>query len=172
MSDDQPEPERVSQFIVYAAYGEIMHQFQVLELVLWGFLSRSFKNGITLEQGMDRVEQWNGTTFGQMWRGLRTQPHWPDGVVAEVDSAVEARNHLAHHFLREYFLVAPSEAHREDGLAVLHRIASRLDALLDQLDEHSRALGVPNVEDLDEQARQEIETLRPTTWFTDGTDQC
>ncbi|WP_409183808.1 hypothetical protein F9C11_05445 [Amycolatopsis sp. VS8301801F10] len=99
-----------------------------------------------------------------MWRGLRTQPHWPDSAVPEVDGAVEARNHLAHHFLREYFLVAPSEAHREDAIDMLARIANRLD-------EYSRTLGVPHVEDLDDQIRQEIETLRPTTWFTDATDQ-
>lgn len=171
MSDDQPEPEQVSQFIVYGAYGEIMHKFQILELVLWGFLARNLKNGITLEQGMARVEQWDGTTFGQMWRGLRTQTHWPDGVVVEGDHAVEARNYLAHHFLREYFLVAPSEAHREDALTMLAKIADRLDALLSQLDEHGRALGMPDVEDLDEQARQQIEALRPTTWFTDAASQ-
>ncbi|WIV60733.1 hypothetical protein [Amycolatopsis nalaikhensis] len=169
MNNDEPEPERISQFIVYAAYGEIMHKFQVLELVLWGFLARSIKDGTTLEQGMARVERWDGTTFGKLWRGLRTQTHWPDGVVVEGDHAVDARNYLAHHFLREYFLVAPSEAHRENAVAMLARIADRLDALLAQLDDHGRAQGMPDVEDLDEQARKEIEALRPTTWFTDAT---
>jgi hypothetical protein len=35
----QPEvpDERVDQFIVCGADGEIMHQFQVFELTLWGF---------------------------------------------------------------------------------------------------------------------------------------
>jgi peptidoglycan hydrolase-like protein with peptidoglycan-binding domain len=49
----QPEvPDgRVGQFIVYGAYGEIMHQFQVFELTLWGFLTRAIKGGTTLDPG-------------------------------------------------------------------------------------------------------------------------
>ncbi|WP_433470781.1 hypothetical protein [Saccharomonospora azurea] len=165
MNDLPPDPEGVDQFVIYGAYGEIMHKFQILEMVLWGFLARSFKSGTTLDQGMAQVERWNATTFGQMWRGLRTQEHWPDDVVVECDQAVMARNYLAHHYLREYFLVTPSQANRETAGVQLARIADRLDTLLDRLEQHGRSIGVPDVNDLDEQARQEIEALRPTTWL-------
>ncbi|MEV6907226.1 hypothetical protein [Amycolatopsis sp. NPDC051071] len=128
---EAPEPgsEKVDQFIVYGAYGEIMHKFQIVEMVLWGFLARGLKRDITSDQGLAKVEQWDATTFGKVWRGLRTQDHWPEDVVAEVDQAVKARNYLAHHFLREYFLVAPSETHQEDALTQLVRIDRRLAAL-------------------------------------------
>ena len=116
-----------------------MHKFQVLEVALWGFRARSLKPVTSLDQGMAKVEQWNATTFGQMWRGLRTQDHWPKSLVAEVDRVVEARNHLAHHFLREYFLVVPSQEHRENAVTQLARIACRLDDLRGRLDKHARA---------------------------------
>ncbi|WP_410646532.1 hypothetical protein [Amycolatopsis sp. cmx-4-54] len=166
MSDAEPDSQTVDQFIVYGAYGEIMHQFQLLELTLWGFLARNLKSGITFDQGVAKVERWDATTFGKLWRGLRTQDHWPAGLVAELDQAIEARNFLAHHFLREYFLVVPSEEHREDALTQLARTGGRLDAVMARLDEHARALGLPDDDELDEQTHQAIEALRPTGWFT------
>jgi hypothetical protein len=43
MAQPEPSDERVDQFIVYGAFGEVMHQFQVFEMTLWGFLTRSIK---------------------------------------------------------------------------------------------------------------------------------
>ena len=105
---DTTRPDEVDQFIIYGAYGEIMHKFQVFELTLWGFLARSIKSGTTLNQAMDRISRWDSTNLGTLWRGLRTQDHWPSEMVSEVDNAVAARNYLAHHFLRDYFVVRPS----------------------------------------------------------------
>ncbi|RSN61527.1 hypothetical protein DMH01_15575 [Amycolatopsis sp. WAC 04182] len=147
-----------------------MHQFQILELPLWGFLARNLKSGITFDQGTAKVERWDATTFGKLWRGLRTQDHWPAGLVAELDQAVKARNYLAHHFLREYFLVVSSDEHREDALTQLARIGKRLDAVLTRLGEHGGALGLPDDDELDEQTRQKIEALRPTSWLTAFSD--
>lgn len=171
MTADDVEPERMNQFIVYGAFGEVMHSFQVFELVLWGFLTRSIKRGTSLDQAMERVERWNSTTLGSLWRGLRTHDHWPDGMIAEVDQAVTARNYLAHHFLREYFLVRPSTEHRENALDQLATIANRLDALIAGMEAHSRTLGIPDIDELDNETRQEIEALRPTTWLADPADE-
>ena len=74
MSETVSEDE-VDQFIVYGGYGEVMHQLQVLELALWGFLTRGIKPGTSLDQGMKKVEKWNATTIGSLLRaGLRRVP--------------------------------------------------------------------------------------------------
>jgi hypothetical protein len=75
----QPEvlDERVDQFIVCGADGEIMHQFQVFRVDPLGILARTIKGGATLDQAMDKVWKWDGTTFGELARGLRNQDHWP-----------------------------------------------------------------------------------------------
>ena len=47
MSDSEVPDERVDQFIVYGAYGDVMHQFQVFEMILWGLLTRGIKPGMS-----------------------------------------------------------------------------------------------------------------------------
>ncbi|MFD6071028.1 hypothetical protein ACFWGA_27800, partial [Amycolatopsis lurida] len=64
----------------------------------------------------------------------------------------------------------PADEHREDALTQLARIGKRLDAVLTRLGEHGRALGLPDDDELDEQTRQEIEALRPTSWLTASSD--
>jgi hypothetical protein len=162
---EEIEYEDVDQFIIYGAFGQIMHEFQVFELVLWGFLTRGIKPATQFDQAMQRVDRWDSTTLGGLWRGLRTQDHWPDGIVSEVDSAVEARNYLAHHFLREYFLAKASSSNREDALTQLANVANRLDALMSRLEAHSRDLGIPEFDQLDEETRLEIEAMRPESWL-------
>lgn len=171
MSTEPSESEAVSQFIVYGAYGEVMHQFQVFEMVLWGFLTRGIKAGSSLEQAMERVERWNSTTLGSLWRGLRSQDHWPSSLVAEIDKAVDARNFLAHHFLREYFLVRPSVEHRESALVQLTEVSNRLSWLTESLKEHSRTLKIPDIDELGEEVLDELEALRPTSWLTNADNE-
>ena len=95
------------QFIVYAGYGEVMHRFQTFELLLWQFLVRGIKRGSSLAQGVgqgpDKIIKWDNTTAGAIVRGLKSQAHWPDGMIDSLQEAVETRNYLADHFLREYF---------------------------------------------------------------------
>jgi hypothetical protein len=164
-SGEEIGTENVDQFVVYGAFGQIMHKFQVFELVLWGFLTRRIRPGTTLDQAMERVIRWDSTTFGQLWRGMRNQDHWPDGIVEEVNGAVDARNYLAHHFLREYFLAEPSSGNRNDALTHLANVANRLDTLMSQLEAHSRKLGIAEFDQLDEETRREIDAMRPESWL-------
>jgi len=53
MSESEVPDERVDQFIVFAAYGEVMHQFQVFEMTLWGFLTRGIKPGMSESQAFE-----------------------------------------------------------------------------------------------------------------------
>lgn len=169
---DVAEPEsaddRIDQFIIYAGYGEVMHRFQVFELTLWIFFTRSIKPGTSLEQAMDRVWKWNGTTLGSLVRGLKSQDHWPDGLVDSLEAAVQTRNYLAHHFLREYFAVTPSEENKTRATKELAEVSVRLEDLQQQLEAHLRSLGVAGAHELDEETQAEIDKLRPTNWPSPG----
>jgi hypothetical protein len=101
-------------------------------------------------------------------RGLKSQTHWPDGFIGEFEEAVRARNYLAHHFLQEYCLVAPSESVVEQATEQLAGVSNRLDNLQEALEAHLRSLGVPTVEDLDGDTKAEIDRMRPTSWLDDS----
>lgn len=145
-----------------------MHQLQVLELILWGFLTPGLKPGMSLDQGMRKVEKWNGTTVGSLIRGLKSQQHWPCGTTDQLELAVEIRNYLAHHFLREYFAVLPSEEVRETASQWLADVSVWLEHLEEQLDGHLRSLGVPRYEDIADDVVTEVDKLRPTKWMVPG----
>jgi hypothetical protein len=157
---------RVDHFIVYGAYGEIMHRFQVFELTLWQMLARGIKPGMTADQAMDKVEKWDATTFGSVVRGLKSQTHWPDGMTNELQLAVEARNYLAH-FLREDLVVAASEETTDQAMEQLAKILDRLDRLEQDLEDHLHSLGGASIEDLDDEVKAEIDKLRPTVWLSE-----
>jgi hypothetical protein len=158
---------RVDHFIVYGAYGEVMHRFQVFELTLWQLLARGIKPGMNSDQAMDKVEKWDATTFGGIVRGLKSQTHWPEGMTEALQFAVEARNYLAHHFLREHFLIAPSEQTRDQAVRQLAKILDQLDRLERDLEDHLGSLGVTSIEELDDEVKAEIDKLRPTVWLSD-----
>lgn len=165
VSEPEPPDEQVDQFIVYGAYGQVMHQFQVLELTLWGFLTKGIKRGMSHVQAMDKITKWDGTTLGQVVRGLKSQKHWPNGIIESLEQAVETRNYLAHHFLREYFVIAPSERVKKQATEQLAHVSARLEDLEEALKAHLRSLGVAGIEELDDEARAEIEKLRPKDWL-------
>jgi hypothetical protein len=170
MSEPGDPSARVDQFIVYAGYGEVMHQFQVFELTLWGFLTRSIKDGMSAEQVDQKVEKWDGTTFGKVVRGLKSQTHWPDGMVDDLEGAVATRNYLAHHFLREYFLVTPSDRVREQAAVQLANVSTRLERLGQAVEAHLRSLGVASIYDLGDELMEQIEALQPTEWLDESAD--
>jgi hypothetical protein len=157
--------ESVDQFIIYAGYGEVMHRMQTLEMSLWLIQARNIKAGSTLEQGMAKVEKWNGTTLGELMRGMKNQTHWPIGLVDKLMKAIDHRNYLAHHYLREYFVIKPSEQNRERAARELAAVSVFLEELIDELDAHAAALGVLADADLEQEARAEIDRLRPKDWL-------
>ena len=70
MSDEAPGEAEVDQFIVYVGYGQVMHQLQVLELALWGFLTRGIKSGTSLDQGISLRGSWRSATI---WRIISSE---------------------------------------------------------------------------------------------------
>lgn len=156
--------EVVDQSVIYRAYGDVMHKFQVFELALWQLQSRGIRPGTTLDQAMQKVEAWNRTTFGQFMRGMRNQSDWPDGLVERLLTAVDSRNYLAHHFLREYFMVEPTEENRDRALQDLAELFAWLDRLASDLDEHLRTLCLEVPDDSDDELAK-IEALRRKKFF-------
>lgn len=159
-----PDDESTDQFIVFAAYGEVMLGFQLMELSLWSLNAINLKPAIQAAQASAKVEKWNGTSFGDLLRGLRTQPHWPRDLLDQLDGALDARNYLAHHFLREYFVLKPSLNARDRATAQLAEIARRQKKLQSELDTHLRSVGVPDVDELDDDLLDDLDALKPTSW--------
>lgn len=161
----EPNQEDVGQATIYVGYGAVMHQFQMLELDLWGFLTKGIKSGASFDQAMAKVEKWNATTFGSLWRGMRTQPHWPADLKDKLERAVEVRNYLSHHFLREYFVVERSADSQERAAQALADQSIWLEGLSDELEAHAASQGIPGHGELDEETSTEIDKLRPKKWF-------
>lgn len=161
---------KVDQLIIYGAYGELMHKFQVFELALWQLQSRGIKPGTTRDQAMEKVEAWNRTTFGQFMRGMRTQSHWPDGLVERLLTAVDSRNYLAHHYLREYFMVERTEESRDRALQDLAELSAWLDEVAGELDQHLRTLGTEVPGDFGDETSAKIEALRRKKFFHENGD--
>ncbi|HEV2260149.1 MAG TPA: hypothetical protein VGS06_44145 [Streptosporangiaceae bacterium] len=155
----------VSEYLIYIGYGEVMRRFQVLELGLWGLLTRKIKPGTNLGQAMEMVARWDGTTFGQLMRGMKNQEHWPEGLVAKLMEAVEIRNYLAHHFLREFFMAAPSQENLHDASSQLADLSVWLDELDAELDAHLASLGIETASSIDAEAMALADSLRPEKWF-------
>lgn len=158
------DPRGEQKALVYVGYAGLMLQFQLMELSLWAIQALSVRSNSTEEQAFVRVEKWNSTTFGALVRGMKNQNHWPAGMGDELEQAVALRNHLAHHFLREFFLVAPSTEHFEDGVQQLLDWSLKVEDLDDRLMKHARKLGVPDLSDLDDGMRAELDELRPRSW--------
>ncbi|NIK54648.1 hypothetical protein [Kribbella shirazensis] len=91
-------------------------------------------------------------------------------MLDQLDGALEARNYLAHQFLREYFVLKPSVDARDRATAQLAEIARRQEKLQSELDIHLRSVGVPDVDELDDRLLNELDALRPTTWLAGKTD--
>ena len=158
-------PEEIEQSVIYVGFGAVMHQFQVIELTLWQFLTRTIDDRPAAEEAMAKVENWDATTFAAMVRGLRTQPHWPSGMLDELERAVATRNFLAHHFLRELFAGTPSEAARAHATQTLADVLKRLVLLEESLEAHLKSRGITIIETVPTEITDEIEALRPRTWF-------
>ncbi|QGN58858.1 hypothetical protein [Nostocoides sp. HKS02] len=141
-----------------------MHKLQVMEMSLWEIQALRMKKGMTDAQAFSQVEKWDGTTFGALYRGMKSQPHWTEELIWKVGQAVQLRNHLAHNFLREFFLAVESQINFEAGVEQLLEWHGAVDELAEQLDEHIKTLGGAQCDELDDMTRAEVEALRPKAW--------
>jgi hypothetical protein len=101
---------------------------------------------------------------------MKNQGHWPAGMTDDLEQAVALRNHLAHNFLREFFLAEPSGANFERGTQQLLDWSLKVDDLDERLRVHAHSIGVPDPDDQDNDMLTELNDLRPKTWPLEGED--
>jgi hypothetical protein len=68
----QPEDQVGDGYLIYIGYGEVMRRFQTLEMSLWVLLTRRIRPGTSMEQAVQMVARWDGTTFGQLSNWARS----------------------------------------------------------------------------------------------------
>lgn len=158
------------QALIYVAYANLMRQLQVMELSLWQIKALRMKPGIQSRQTYEQIVKLDGTTFGKLVRGMKTQDHWPDGLVDELEGAVELRNYLAHHFLREFFLASPSQESTDTAMDSMVAWSLRLEALDDALTDHIATLPGAEQMGVGDELAAEFEKLRPKRWPLDNSD--
>ena len=158
--DDDVDP------LIYLAYGELMHHFQIFDLTLVQLISWVGEPGASFSERLAEVDDLiSKATLGTLIRKVKDRRELPIDVVDELCEILSQRNYLAHHFLREYFIIVPSERVRDQAVDKLAETATRLESLEAALEDHLRRLGVPSPDDLDLQTRAAIDQLRPTEWF-------
>ena len=111
---------------------------------------------------MDQVENWDRLTFGELFRGLKEQSHWPAELTHDTDQMVNLRNHLAHNLLREFFVAKSLPANYRSGLEELHTWTDLVDDLDARLTAHAESL-FPG-DNIDEETLALVEAMRPKTW--------
>jgi hypothetical protein len=163
---DESDDTDVSRFTVFYGYGEVMLRFQVLEMSYWQILATRLKRGMTLDQGMQKVEGWEHQTGERLIKVLGL----PDELRDEAFTAVNTRNCLAHSFLRDRapFLGVPGVA--EGAAEELTKVSAKLDEFEERLEAYMRDdLGV--VELSDEELKQlglDV-ALDPAEWLAQQT---
>lgn len=141
---DEPSNADVSRFIIMGAYGEIMLRFQLLELDFWSLLVMQQKAGMSFDQRMNKIESWDRATMGRLLRGIAEMPEELD---AECLRAVDARNYLAHRWLRDramFFADRRAGSVFGDELAEVSRRLDDLDAAMNSF---KLERGVPEISD-------------------------
>ena len=66
--------------------------------------------------------------------------------------------------------MTPSERVRQKATEQLAHVSARLEDLEEALEAHLRSLGILGIEELDEEARAEIDKLRPKEWLGESTN--
>jgi hypothetical protein len=132
MSGDQFEPTRQE---VLALYGEAMIAVQRFEqamidllgarkeLPLRGDTDPSSEEEDELERFWEKLFTWPA---GQLRSALKLPP----AVDVEIGEAVEARNLLAHHYLRDHEAELQGPSGRTEMASTLHSAAERFQALM------------------------------------------
>ena len=162
---DESDDTDVSRFTVFYGYGEVMLRFQVLEMSYWQILATRLKRGMTLDQGMQKVEGWERQTGERLIKVLGL----PDELRDEAFTAVNTRNYLAHSFLRDRapFLAVAGAA--EAAAEELTKVSARLDEFEGRLETYMRDVGVPELSEKELKQLGLDVALDPAEWLAQQT---
>ncbi|MHB2021417.1 MAG: hypothetical protein ACYCW6_31170, partial [Candidatus Xenobia bacterium] len=120
---------------VFAAYGSVMLDFQMLDLDLWALLAQIPDFPEVRKAAADNLDtfmEWiEKKPTGPLTRPLKGTMDLE--LFEELTGAVRCRNHLAHEFLRLFAIHPANEANRDAAVAELAGYQARLALLTEQL---------------------------------------
>jgi hypothetical protein len=94
---DMVDDVAVAWFTAMGAYGEVMLRFQLLEMSYWSILASRKPRGMSLDQHITKLTEWDRQTGERLINALGLPPDLHDEAII----AVNTRNLLAHRFLRD-----------------------------------------------------------------------
>ena len=99
--------ERITQedLKVLAEYGRTMLSVQLFDLTLMGLVQINQSEPpekVPFEEAWKEVQPLFGMTAGHLRKELKKQGNVPDGLLDEIQIAVNTRNKLAHYYLLEF----------------------------------------------------------------------
>jgi hypothetical protein len=145
------------QYDLYAQFGIAAEKAQTLELEAGNFvltyLGLFFKPGQITEQQREflssLVDDMNHKTLGRLLKSIKGLATFDQNFLDTVESALERRNYLTHHFFRAHNFAIHSEAGRRGMIEELRKIQEEFGLAQAMLSAASGALqgltGLPRV---------------------------
>jgi hypothetical protein len=163
-SEDGLVKKRPTEATILAAYGQLMLQLQLLEMNFWVMRTANLTRGMSEAQVLEAIKKWDHTTFGDLVRGLKGQGHFDEDLRWKLDQLVELRNHVAHNFLREFFVAEHRPANYRRGLESIHRWQLLVEELNHDLERYVDGAFGDGWDQLSDAEAAEIANLQPKRW--------
>jgi hypothetical protein len=156
---DMVDDVAVARFTAMGAYGEIMLRFQLLEMSYWSILASKKPRGMSLDQHIAKLTEWDRQTGERLINALGLPPDLHDEAII----AVNTRNLLAHRFLRERAVFFGDPRSSNDAARVLAEVDKKIDVFEQRLNSYMRELSIG---ELDEDERAALERAIPPNFDT------
>jgi len=143
-----PIPEQPTISDVYEWFGAASYAAQVLEQSILNTLVVLDSNGRSVSETdwADFYQRYDRKTLGQMLSKLKLKHDLPDGFELLLDSALDERNRLCHHFFAdnsEAFLFPAGRKRMIEDLSTMMSLYWKADGITEKVfDFHRRALGI------------------------------
>jgi hypothetical protein len=157
---DEVDDTAVSRFVAMGAYGEVMLRFQLLEMSYWSILAARKPPGMSLDQYIAKLTQWDRQTGERLIKALGL----PDDLRDEAMTAVNTRNLLAHRFLRERAVFFSDPQASQEAARVLAEVEVKIDQFEERLNVYMRELGIEELEESEIEALGLAEPPDFATW--------
>lgn len=140
----------MARFTTMGAYGEVMLRFQLLEMSYWSILASRKPLGMSLAQHIAKLRKQDRQTAQRLINTLDLPPD----LHREAMTAADARDLLAHRFLRERAVFFGDPRASNDATRVLAEVDKKIDDFKQRLEAYMRELGI---DELDEDERATLE---------------
>lgn len=123
------------QYELYVQFGIAAEKAQVLEVEAGNVALSYLTTWVKIEEITPEVREMfrsivddcNRSTLGKLLKQIRSIGTFDDSIIQAVDTALERRNYLMHHFFRTHNFAIFNEAGRKEMLEELRDIQGKLD---------------------------------------------